>query len=187
MNMNIDLNEKNSELIRLNPNKKLIEFRGVYKTFSVNQQLLPVIQDFNLDVFEGEFIAIVGSSGCGKSTLLRLLAGLDQDFEGQISIDGQVISGIGKDRAVVFQEHRLFPWLNVEQNIELGLINETIPLDEKVERIAQVVELIGLNGFEKAYPHQLSGECHSVLRLPVVWWHSREFFYWMSHLAHWMP
>ncbi|ENX49570.1 hypothetical protein F943_01164 [Acinetobacter ursingii NIPH 706] len=157
MNMNIDLNEKNSELIRLNPNKKLIEFRGVYKTFSVNQQLLPVIQDFNLDVFEGEFIAIVGSSGCGKSTLLRLLAGLDQDFEGQISIDGQVISGIGKDRAVVFQEHRLFPWLNVEQNIELGLINETIPLDEKVERIAQAVELIGLNGFEKAYPHQLSG------------------------------
>ncbi len=135
----------------------LVNFQNIQKYFVVNNQPVKVIENFNLDIQEGEFVAIVGSSGCGKSTLLRLLAGLDADFEGEIRIDGQPIQGIGNDRAVVFQEHRLFPWLTVEQNIELGLINENITAQLKTERIKNAIELIGLHGFEKAYPHQLSG------------------------------
>ncbi|MFU8925719.1 ABC transporter ATP-binding protein [Acinetobacter puyangensis] len=141
----------------LTPRKTLVTFQDIQKYFVVNQSPVKVIENFNLDIHEGEFVAIVGSSGCGKSTLLRLLAGLDADFEGQITIDGQPIQGIGNDRAVVFQEHRLFPWLTVEQNIELGLINEKISVHDKNQQIAQAIALIGLNGFEKAYPHQLSG------------------------------
>ncbi|OUY07899.1 ABC transporter ATP-binding protein [Acinetobacter populi] len=139
------------------PRKTLVAFQNIQKYFVVNQSPVKIIENFNLDIHEGEFVAIVGSSGCGKSTLLRLLAGLDADFEGQITIDGQPIQGIGNDRAVVFQEHRLFPWLTVEQNIELGLINEKLNTQDKHQQIADAIALIGLNGFEKAYPHQLSG------------------------------
>lgn len=135
----------------------VVKFKNIEKSFVVNGKKLKVIEDFSLDIQQGEFVAIVGSSGCGKSTLLRLLSGLDSDFNGQIEIDGQPIQGIGKDRAVVFQEHRLFPWLTVEQNIELGLINEKISHTVKIERIKKAITLIGLQGFEKAYPHQLSG------------------------------
>lgn len=132
-------------------------FQHIHKSFVVNGKPVKVIQDFNLEIKEGEFVAIVGSSGCGKSTLLRLLAGLDQDFEGQILINGLPVRGIGADRAVVFQEHRLFPWLTVEQNIELGLLNENVSQKEKDILVQKTIELIGLRGFEKAYPHQLSG------------------------------
>jgi sulfonate transport system ATP-binding protein len=135
----------------------VVRFDSIHKSFVVNQRPVKVIENFNLEIAEGEFIAIVGSSGCGKSTLLRLLAGLDADFEGQIVIDGQPIQGIGADRAVVFQEPRLFPWLNVEQNIELGLHNASLSTAEKAQRILQAVSMIGLEGFDKAYPHQLSG------------------------------
>lgn len=139
------------------PVQPLVEFRNIQKHFVVNQKPVQVIENFNLEILEGEFIAIVGSSGCGKSTLLRLLAGLDRDFQGQIQIEGQAIRGIGNDRAVVFQEHRLFPWLTVTQNIELGLINEKLSSQDKRQRIDKAIDLIGLHGFEKAYPHQLSG------------------------------
>lgn len=111
--------------------KPLVQFNQVHKTFVVDQKPVKVIENFNLDIIEGEFIAIVGSSGCGKSTLLRLLAGLDLDFDGQIKIAGSSITGIGQDRAVVFQEHRLFPWLNVTQNIELGLVHEPLSAQQK--------------------------------------------------------
>lgn len=139
------------------PVQPLVEFKNIHKHFVVNQKRVQVIEDFNLEILEGEFIAIVGSSGCGKSTLLRLLAGLDRDFQGQIQIEGQAIYGIANDRAVVFQEHRLFPWLTVNQNIELGLINEKLSSRDKQQRIDKAIDLIGLHGFEKAYPHQLSG------------------------------
>lgn len=137
--------------------KPLVSFHQIHKTFFVDRKPVKIIENFNLDILDGEFVAIVGSSGCGKSTLLRLLAGLDQSFEGQISIDGIPIEGIGQDRAVVFQEHRLFPWLSVQQNIELGLLNESLTFADKQQRIQKLIGLIGLNGFENAYPHQLSG------------------------------
>ena len=86
-----------------------MSFAGVGKVFEVDGQDFQAIQDFSLDIEEGEFIAIVGSSGCGKSTLLRLLVGLDTAFDGRIEVDGQPVRGIGGERGIVFQEHRLFP------------------------------------------------------------------------------
>lgn len=150
--MTITLNtntEKHHQSFQANAQTR-VAFHHVHKSFVVNQQPVKVIHDFNLEIKEGEFIAIVGSSGCGKSTLLRLLAGLDQDFDGRILIDGADVSGIGGDRAVVFQEHRLFPWLTVEQNIELGLLNEVLTARDKDILVQKAIELIGLNGFEKA-------------------------------------
>lgn len=134
-----------------------VRFAGVGKVFEVDGQDFQAIQDFSLDIEEGEFIAIVGSSGCGKSTLLRLLVGLDTAFDGRIEVDGQPVRGIGGERGIVFQEHRLFPWLTVAQNIGLGLVNEKLERAERGRRIHQFVQLVGLGGFEGAYPHQLSG------------------------------
>ncbi|MDH4565277.1 ABC transporter ATP-binding protein [Pseudomonas sp. BN414] len=135
----------------------LVSFDRVGKVFSVDGQAFEAIQDFSLAINEGEFIAIVGSSGCGKSTLLRLLVGLDTDFSGEIRVDGAPVRGIGGERGIVFQEHRLFPWLTVAQNIGLGLVNEKLTQGERARRVHEFVQLVGLNGFESAYPHQLSG------------------------------
>ncbi|MDH0663616.1 ABC transporter ATP-binding protein [Pseudomonas sp. GD03858] len=135
----------------------LVSFEQVGKTFSVDGQPFEAIRQFDLSIDEGEFIAIVGASGCGKSTLLRLLVGLDTDYSGIIRVDGQAVGGIGGERGIVFQEPRLFPWLTVAQNIGLGLVNDRLTQGERARRIHQHVQLVGLVGFESAYPHQLSG------------------------------
>ncbi|ANF83449.1 ABC transporter ATP-binding protein (plasmid) [Acinetobacter sp. NCu2D-2] len=135
----------------------MVEFKHLNKSFLVNDKPVEIIHDFNLSIREGEFLAIVGTSGCGKSTLLRLLSGLDSDYSGEILVEGIPVQGVADDRAVVFQEPRLFPWLTVSQNIELGLMNASLSADEKQLKIQQAIELIHLNGFEHAYPHQLSG------------------------------
>jgi sulfonate transport system ATP-binding protein len=102
-------------------------------------------------------VTIVGASGCGKSTLLRIIAGLETRFDGEVRHDGRPIESPSLDRGIVFQEPRLFPWLTVEQNVALGL--ENAPLDAAAKRrvTAEHISLVGLAGFEKAYPRQLSG------------------------------
>ena len=138
-------------------NAPIVSFNHVGKSFDVDGFELEAIREFNLEVAEGEFVAIVGSSGCGKSTLLRLLVGLDTQFRGEIQVDGKAVSGIGGERGIVFQEHRLFPWLTVAQNIGLGLVNEPLNEAERNRRISDFIELVGLTDFTRAYPHQLSG------------------------------
>ena len=135
----------------------LVSFRQVAKSFPVDGRELQAIERFDLEIAHGEFIAIVGASGCGKSTLLRLLVGLDREFQGEIRIDGKPIDGIGGERGIVFQEHRLFPWLTVEQNVALGLVNEPLSETGKAARVADYLQLVGLTAFARAYPHQLSG------------------------------
>ena len=135
----------------------LVSFRQVAKSFPVDGRELQAIERFDLEIADGEFIAIVGASGCGKSTLLRLLVGLDREFQGEIRIDGAPIDGIGGERGIVFQEHRLFPWLNVEQNVALGLVNEPLSETGKAARVSDYLQLVGLTAFARAYPHQLSG------------------------------
>ncbi|MDD0974445.1 ABC transporter ATP-binding protein [Pseudomonas fontis] len=135
----------------------LVSFEHVGKRFAVVDGELEAIRDFNLQIGEGEFVAIVGASGCGKSTLLRLLIGLDDEFQGQILIDGKPVSGIGSERGIVFQEHRLFPWLTVAENIALGLVNEPLERAERARRVQAFIALVGLEDFSQAYPHQLSG------------------------------
>jgi sulfonate transport system ATP-binding protein len=131
--------------------------RGVTKDFSIKGKLLRVLEDFNLSVKSGEFISIVGASGCGKSTLLRLLAGLDTEHDGEIRLDGAPILGPSLDRGIVFQDHRLFPWLTVEDNIAMAFEARKIAKAEKQRLVREQIALVGLQGFDKAYPYQLSG------------------------------
>jgi sulfonate transport system ATP-binding protein len=135
----------------------ILSIQALHKHYQVNDMTLPVLQDINLALEPGEFISIVGPSGCGKSTLLRLIIGLDQDYQGDIFLDGQRITGTSLQRGIVFQEPRLFPWLNVEKNIALGLLNSDLNAAQQHQTIREHITLVGLCGFETAYPHQLSG------------------------------
>ena len=118
---------------------------------------LQVLDNIQLDIAPGEFISIVGASGCGKSTLLRLILGLDEEYDGRILIQGKPIAGTGLERGIVFQDHRLFPWLNVEQNVAVGLKNSPLSSAEKRDTVREHIELVGLQDFIDAYPHQISG------------------------------
>jgi sulfonate transport system ATP-binding protein len=129
----------------------------VTKRFQVNGTPLHVLDAVDLSVAPGEFLTIVGASGCGKSTLLRLIAGLDTAFEGDVILDGRPVTQPSLDRGLVFQEPRLFPWLTVAQNVELGLLNANIGKAEKRRAVLEHIALVGLEGFQDAWPHQLSG------------------------------
>ena len=142
-----------------NPSNEL-DIRGLGKRYANTQASggeLQVLEGIDLHVPAGRFVSIVGTSGCGKSTLLRLILGLDAQYEGRILLDGQPISGTGRERGIVFQDHRLFPWLSVEQNIAVGLRNSPFSAKEKRDLVAEHVALVGLEGFEKSWPHQISG------------------------------
>ncbi|WFU78163.1 ABC transporter ATP-binding protein [Bradyrhizobium sp. CIAT3101] len=134
-----------------------LEVRNVSRSFVVNGEAFDALRDVSLDVAGGEFVVLLGPSGCGKSTLLRLIAGLDRDFRGSISQDGEPIAGTSLDRGIVFQEPRLFPWATVRQNIALGLKNAPLSERAKKDSVAAHISLVGLDGFAEAYPHQLSG------------------------------
>lgn len=129
----------------------------LHKSFRIAGTPRPVLEGINLSVKPGEFISIVGASGCGKSTLLRLIVGLDADYSGEIRLDGQRVATTSLDRGIVFQDHRLFPWMTLEQNIELALLNTDTPKERRAQIVADHIALVNLKGFEKAYPHQLSG------------------------------
>ena len=139
------------------PTPASLSLRQVGKRYRIGGQELPVLQRIGLEVARGEFLGIVGASGCGKSTLLRLIAGLDAQFEGEILIEGRPVDGPGVERGLVFQDHRLFPWLTVSQNIALGLDALDLPAHERRARIQEQLELVALTAFAQAYPHQLSG------------------------------
>lgn len=134
-----------------------LSIRQVGKRYEVKDETLQVLEDINLEIQPGEFVSIVGSSGCGKSTLLRLIIGLEDDYQGDIVLDGTRIRGTDLKRGIVFQEHRLLPWLTVEQNIGLALENSSLSDSRRKKAIQEHIELVGLKGFEKALPHQLSG------------------------------
>jgi NitT/TauT family transport system ATP-binding protein/sulfonate transport system ATP-binding protein len=134
-----------------------LSVHGVSKTYELHGQPLTVLHDIDLHVAPGEFVSIVGASGCGKSTLLRLIVGLDERYEGEIRLDGERIAGTHLDRGIVFQDHRLLPWKTVAENIELALINTTFTPAQRRELVAEHIALVRLDGFEGAYPRQLSG------------------------------
>ncbi|PKO47923.1 MAG: sulfonate ABC transporter ATP-binding protein [Betaproteobacteria bacterium HGW-Betaproteobacteria-22] len=135
-----------------------LEINNLHKQYTVNGEPLTVLENVSLSIAPGEFVSIVGSSGCGKSTLLKLVIGLEDDYRGEILLDGNKIVGTSLQRGIVFQEHRLFPWLTVEQNINVGLLNNTeLTEAEKFRSVKEHIKLVGLEGFENAYPYQLSG------------------------------
>lgn len=134
-----------------------LAIRHVTKTYLVDEAPLHVLQDVSLSVMPGEFVSIVGASGCGKSTLLRLIVGLDDAYRGEILLGGTQVSGPGADRGIVFQDHRLFPWLTLTENVALALDSFPLTAEEKAQRVRDAIELVALSGFERARPAQLSG------------------------------
>jgi len=118
---------------------------------------MPVLDDLSLAVADLEFVAIVGPSGCGKSTFLRIVDGLVPPDSGTIRLNGAVVNGPGHGRGMVFQSFDLFPWRTAIGNVEFGLEMKNLPRAERRDRARHWIELVGLQGFENSYPHELSG------------------------------
>lgn len=136
----------------------LIKVQDVTKLYEKEKsQNKVVLEDISLDIQEGEYVSILGPSGSGKSTLLRIIAGLVPPSKGIVQYNGETIHNINPGCSMVFQSFALFPWLTVEENIELGLENSNLSVKEKKDKVDGIIEMIGLEGFENAYPKELSG------------------------------
>lgn len=122
-----------------------------------NGQQIPILNNINLELRRGEIIALLGPSGSGKSTLMRMIAGLIPPTQGQVICHGKPLMGINPGVAIVFQSFALYPWLTVLENVELGLKATGFPLDWRRQKALKMIDIIGLDGFENAYPKELSG------------------------------
>ena len=135
----------------------VLQMRGVSKRYNTKRSDTLALSNINLDVSEGEFVCVLGPSGCGKSTLLNVVAGFEAPDEGVVLTSGTPIRGAGPDRVVVFQEAALFPWMNVRANIEFGLKLAGVAKQERRDRASEYLKLVGLEPFERAFVHELSG------------------------------
>jgi len=140
-----------------NMKKVKVQAIDVNKTFGSGNEKVVAISDFNLKVEENEFTVLVGPSGCGKSTFLYMVAGFEKPTSGEILLDGKPITKPGPDRGFVFQEFVLYPWRTVLSNVKFGLEIASFPKEAVRERTMHLIEMVGLDGFENAYPHTLSG------------------------------
>ena len=140
-----------------NNNQILLEAKNITKWYGEDKTKKIILDNMNLSVHAGEFVSLLGPSGSGKSTFLRVLAGLIPPSEGQIYAEGRQLLGPNPYVAIVFQNFALYPWLTVEKNVELGLLAQNISKSEKIKRVYEAIHLIGLHGFEKAYPKEISG------------------------------
>lgn len=131
-----------------------LQVKNLNKIFKKGDSDLKVLDNINLDINEGEFVTILGNSGCGKSTLLRIISGLERDFSGEVILDGEPITKPSLQKGFVFQDHRLLPWLTIEENIGFGIPDHQ---QDKSKLIDKYINLVGLKGFEKSYPSELSG------------------------------
>jgi len=134
----------------------ILEITGLNKVFKGRHGDVAALENIHLTVRNGEFASIVGASGCGKTTLLRIIAGLETNYEGTITLGGKRVTGPGPDRTIIFQEHRLLPWYSVGENVGFGWIPDP-EAPAKQFAVQSYLDLVGLHSFEKAYPHQLSG------------------------------
>ena len=135
----------------------MIEIEGVAKEFAKGQRRVLALQDIGLTVAAREFAAILGPSGCGKSTLLNMVAGFERPSRGSVRVAGEEVTAPSPQRAVVFQEPALFPWLTAMENVLFGPKTQRQPSAEYRARAAQIIEQVGLQGFEASYPAELSG------------------------------
>lgn len=146
--MNIAVNKRKSK-------QAIINVKNLNKQFVVDKQPIDILKNINLQVKPGEFITIVGHSGCGKSTLLKIMCGLVDYEDGIVERNGHAVVGPGPKCGMVFQDHRLLPWLKIKDNVGFGLKN--LPKKEKEEKVKRYLELVGLSEFANSYPSQLSG------------------------------
>jgi NitT/TauT family transport system ATP-binding protein len=135
----------------------MIEIEGVWKEFVKGERRVLALEDISLRVAEREFVAILGPSGCGKSTLLNMVAGFDRPTRGAVQVDGEEIIHPSPRRGVVFQEPALFPWFSVMENVVFGPKTQRQTAADYRRRAAQILEQVGLHGFESSYPAELSG------------------------------
>ena len=144
-----------------------ITLRNVSRVFtSATSERVEALRDVNLQIVDelgidgrdvGEFHVLLGPSGCGKSTVLRMIAGLDFPTTGEVLVNGKPVTGPGSDRGMVFQKYTSFAWLTVADNVEYGLGIQGTPANERRDIVAHLIDAVGLKGFEKTYPHTLSG------------------------------
>ena len=134
-----------------------LKIDNVYKEYQGRNGKTIALNGVNLDIKENEFICVVGPSGCGKSTLLNIIAGLLEPTSGTVTLDGKVIEGTGVERGVVFQQYALFPWRTVLKNVMFPLEMKKVPKDEAEAIARKYIKSVGLEGFEKSFPKELSG------------------------------
>jgi NitT/TauT family transport system ATP-binding protein len=142
---------------KLKERQVILEVKDLSKTFESAQGDVTALKNINFKTHRREFVCVIGASGCGKSTLIRILAGLESPSKGQVLLDGEPKSEPGPDRGMVFQGYTLFPWLTIKKNVMFGLQMGGKSNANAESEAMQWVDLVGLNKFADAYPHQLSG------------------------------
>jgi NitT/TauT family transport system ATP-binding protein len=135
----------------------LVELRQIGQAYGSHAQRFIALQRVDLSIYEGEFVALVGPTGCGKSTLLRIITGLQQPTEGQVLYRGVPVRGVNPHTTIVFQTFALFPWLTVQQNVELALAARGVPAPLRARRAEELLDKVGLDGYETAFPREVSG------------------------------
>ncbi|MFL7906059.1 NitT/TauT family transport system ATP-binding protein [Azospirillum baldaniorum] len=148
-----------------------IRVEGVVKTYAADRAVArtTALQDVSLHLGEGELVCLLGPSGCGKSTVLNLIAGFERPEFGAVTVDGRPVERPGPDRAVVFQQPQLFPWLNVLDNVTFGPRMAGVPAARYREDAARYLRLVGLTGFERHAPYELSGGMRQRVALARAW------------------
>jgi NitT/TauT family transport system ATP-binding protein len=136
---------------------ELLELQNIYKTYGAGDTKFVALQDINLRIRKNEFVSLLGPSGCGKSTLLRIITGLNSASSGRVLYGGQLLTGINPHATIVFQTFALYPWLTVQENVELALKARGISSGARRSRAIKLIDTVGLDGFESAYPRELSG------------------------------
>ncbi len=142
---------------RLKSREVVLEVKGLNKTFESAQGRVTALRDISFQTHRREFVCVIGPSGCGKSTLIRILAGLESLTSGDVLLDGKPVNGPGPERGMVFQGYTLFPWLTVKKNVMFGLESIGTGRPQAESEAMQWIDLVGLEKFANAYPHQLSG------------------------------
>lgn len=137
--------------------QSLIQVRNVYKWFITTRSDVLALEDCSLDIGKGDFVAFVGPSGCGKSTLLNIIAGLMSPTSGSIIYQGEELKGVNQKVGYITQHDSIFPWMTVEQNVGISLEIRKFPQNGRAKEVEKFIKLVGLEGFEKHYPSQLSG------------------------------
>ena len=142
---------------RLKSREVILEVKDLNKVYKTAKNEVVALKNVNFKTHKREFVCVIGPSGCGKSTLIRILAGLESHTSGEVLLDNKPVTGPGRDRGMVFQGYTLFPWLNVKQNVMFGLKMNNFSTQEAGREAETWLELVGLERFASAYPHELSG------------------------------
>jgi NitT/TauT family transport system ATP-binding protein len=141
----------------VNDTDSLLDLQSVTKAYRLESRQFLAVKEINLHIKPGEFVCLLGPSGCGKSTLLRIIAGLNAATSGVVSYHGRPLKGVNPYTTIVFQTFALYPWLTVQENVEIALKARGVPADARTERALKLIDIVGLDGFESAYPRELSG------------------------------